>query len=70
MAWYRLAVGAGLAGIARPIEADGTAGPIDRELADRILRYNEDDVLATLALRRWTTDRATEVPTVAELDSD
>jgi predicted RecB family nuclease len=70
MAWYRVAVGAGLAGIGRPIEADGTVGPIDRELADRILRYNEDDVLATLALRQWMTDRATEVPTAAELDAD
>jgi predicted RecB family nuclease len=39
-------------------------------MADRILRYNEDDVLATLALRRWMTERASEVPTVAELDRD
>ncbi len=73
MAWYRAAVGA------RPTEArsepagDGGAGvlaPVDQAMADRILRYNEDDVLATLALRRWLTERAGEVPTVAELDAD
>ena len=70
MAWYRVAVGAGSKGPARPLEADGSVGPVDRGLADRILRYNEDDVLATLALRQWMTDRATDVPTAAELDAD
>ncbi len=35
----------------------------------RILRYNEDDVLATLSLRRWMRERADEVPTVAELEA-
>jgi len=63
MAWYRLAVGS--PGILRP---DGQ--PVNREMADRILRYNEDDVLATLALRRWMTERSGEIPTVAEIDRD
>jgi predicted RecB family nuclease len=36
---------------------------------ERILRYNEDDVRATLALRRWMTDRSGEMPTVADLDA-
>ena len=67
MAWYRDAVGrvsgGGSVG-AGPIE------PVDRVMADRILRYNEDDVLATLALRRWMTERAGQVPTVAELEAD
>jgi predicted RecB family nuclease len=56
MAWYRQAVGA-------------DTGLPDLRAADRVLRYNEDDVLATLALRRWITDHAHEVPTVADLDA-
>lgn len=60
MAWYRLAT-----------DPDPT---FDREPADgmktRILEYNEDDVLATLALRRWITSRAGHIPTAAELDRD
>jgi len=32
------------------------------------LRYNEDDVLATLALRRWITDHAVDVPTIAAIE--
>lgn len=64
MAWYRQAVGKS--------EPGGTAQvcgePVDREMANRILRYNEDDVLATLALRTWMTHRAGEVPTVTALD--
>lgn len=54
MAWYRGAIG-----------ADGPAQP---RLAARVLEYNEDDVRATLALRRYLTDRATDLPTVADLD--
>ena len=54
MAWYRAAV----------------ADAADDAWRQRILHYNEDDVLATLALRRWMTDRPTEAPTVAELDTD
>ena len=64
MAWYREAVGP----VAVP--SDGPLDPIDPAMATRILQYNEDDVLATLALRRWMTDSATEVPTAAELDAD
>ena len=55
MAWYRAAVGA-------------DTGLPDAMMADRVLRYNEDDVLATLALRRWITERAHDVPTVADLE--
>ena len=54
MAWYRGAVG-----------ADSPAQP---RLACRVLDYNEDDVRAALALRRWLTERSAELPTVAELD--
>lgn len=69
MAWYREAVGpAAVPG--QPGNDGADPRPIDRENADRILRYNEDDVLATLALRRWLTDRAGEVPSVADLDAD
>ncbi len=67
MAWYREAVGAATA---CPVDGDGAVPPVDREMADRILEYNEDDVLATLALRRWMTDKAAEVPSVADLDAD
>ena len=52
LAWYRSAVGA------------GSAAP-DPELAQRILRYNEDDVLATLAVREWLGRNGTTLPTVA-----
>lgn len=62
MAWYRAAVADG--------DADDPAEPVDPGMARRILQYNEDDVLATLALRQWMTDRAVEVPTVEELDAD
>lgn len=55
MAWYRAAIGA-------------DTGLPDAMMAGRVLRYNEDDVLATLALRRWITERAGAVPTVADLD--
>ncbi len=76
MAWYREAVGVGPAAAIWPAggpEAsipDQPVAPVGQIMADRILRYNEDDVLATLALRRWMTDRAGEVPTAAELDAD
>lgn len=63
MAWYRAAVGPG------PILATGPLEPVDRAMATRILEYNEDDVLATLALRRWMTERVTDVPTADELDA-
>jgi predicted RecB family nuclease len=53
--WYRAAVGM------------DSSGPDPTEQA-RLLAYNEDDVLATRALREWITHRANiEVPTVAEL---
>ncbi|WP_158879916.1 TM0106 family RecB-like putative nuclease [Amycolatopsis anabasis] len=55
MRWYRAAVG-----------MDGEApDPAQRQ---RILTYNEDDVLATHALRTWMTDRAMlEVPFMGDL---
>ena len=37
-------------------------------MAQRLLRYNEDDVQATLALRRWLSARLTRLPTVADLE--
>jgi predicted RecB family nuclease len=51
MAWYRAAVDA------------GSAHP----MAARVVRYNEDDVLATLAVRRWITEHLDELPTVGDL---
>lgn len=54
MGWYREAVG---------YDADP-----DLTQRERLLVYNEDDVLATKVLREWMTDRAErEIPTVAEL---
>jgi len=55
MAWYRIAT-----------SGDGSDARAHRS---RILRYNEDDVRATLALRHWMTDRSHEMPTVADLDT-
>jgi hypothetical protein len=69
MAWYRKAVGVGTRNVGRR-NASGLIAPVDQEMADRILRYNEDDVLATLALRRWISERSAEVPSVADLDAD
>ncbi|QRP45942.1 TM0106 family RecB-like putative nuclease [Amycolatopsis sp. FDAARGOS 1241] len=55
MRWYRDAVG-----------MDGEA-PDDEQRA-RLLRYNEDDVLATKALREWMSTRAqVEVPYMLDL---
>jgi hypothetical protein len=60
MAWYREAVA-----------ADPSADPARAaEMAARVIRYNEDDVLATLAVRRWISDHLDELPTVADLDTD
>ena len=54
MGWYREAVG-----------YDAEPDPTQRE---RLLVYNEDDVLATKVLREWMSDRAEiEIPTVADL---
>ncbi|MBE1499570.1 putative RecB family nuclease [Amycolatopsis lexingtonensis] len=55
MRWYRDAVG-----------MDGEKP--DDEQRERLLRYNEDDVLATRALREWISARAqTEVPYMFDL---
>ncbi|EOM74312.1 hypothetical protein Rrhod_4456 [Rhodococcus rhodnii LMG 5362] len=54
MGWYRLAVG-----------YDGEPDAGQRE---RLLEYNEDDVVATKVLREWMTDRAAaEIPLASEL---
>lgn len=58
MAWYRAAT--------------GTPSSAGRDAArernrERILRYNEDDVIATLRLRQWISENPTAMPTVAEL---
>ena len=54
MGWYREAVG---------YDADP-----DHTQRERLLVYNEDDVLATKVLREWMSDRAEhEIPTVADL---
>jgi len=57
MAWYRAAV-------------DAPSTPHGTEMAQRVLRYNEDDVLATLAVHRWINEHRTELPTVADLSGD
>ncbi|XGP72629.1 TM0106 family RecB-like putative nuclease [Actinokineospora auranticolor] len=55
MRWYRDAVG-----------MDG--GVPDERQRKRLLEYNEDDVLATAALRRWMTSPAVnEIPYVGDL---
>jgi predicted RecB family nuclease len=55
MRWYRDAVG-----------MDGE--PPDLVQRERLLRYNEDDVLATQVLRSWMSDRAdVEVPYMGDL---
>jgi predicted RecB family nuclease len=54
MAWYRAAIG-----------ADGN--PPDLQMRQRVLEYNEDDVLATAAIRAWMSDGARALPTTAEL---
>ncbi|WP_410634563.1 TM0106 family RecB-like putative nuclease [Amycolatopsis sp. cmx-4-83] len=55
MRWYRDAVG-----------MDGEKP--DDEQRERLLRYNEDDVLATRALREWISERAqAEVPYMFDL---
>jgi predicted RecB family nuclease len=55
MSWYRHAVG-----------MDGA--PPDARQRERLLRYNEDDVLATRALRTWMSTRAqSDVPFMADL---
>jgi predicted RecB family nuclease len=53
MAWYRAAIAVGPEAV--------------NPMAQRVLRYNEDDVRATLALRRWIGEHLAELPTVAEL---
>ncbi|MGI8417627.1 MAG: ribonuclease H-like domain-containing protein, partial [Nakamurella sp.] len=57
MAWYRAALGSG--------DADG-GGP-GLQTRQRILDYNEDDVRATAAIRRWMSDGAGSLPTVAQV---
>jgi predicted RecB family nuclease len=64
MAWYRAAVDGQSDRTATSMAADaGSAHPMAR----RVVRYNEDDVLATLAVRRWITEHLDELPTVADL---
>ncbi|MEJ7650818.1 MAG: TM0106 family RecB-like putative nuclease [Nakamurella sp.] len=60
MAWFRGALG-----------LDETDGQVDEalrsSLQQRILAYNEDDVLATAAIRRWMSGPGLELPTVSDL---
>jgi predicted RecB family nuclease len=56
LAWYRTAIG----------DADPQAAVASRE---RLLRYNEDDVRATLSLRRWMSEQSQVVPTADELQT-
>lgn len=63
MAWYRIALGE-TSGDDAGRDPDGVM-----HYRQRILQYNEDDVLATLRLRQWISLRASDVPTVADLHS-
>ncbi|GAB3573557.1 TM0106 family RecB-like putative nuclease [Amycolatopsis endophytica] len=54
MRWYRQAVG-----------LDGSLP--DESQRTRLLRYNEDDVRATHALRHWMTDTANSIPFMGDL---
>jgi len=54
MRWYRAAV--------------GMAGTVpDTTQRERLLRYNEDDVRATLALRQWMSGPANTIPYMGDL---
>ncbi|NLG55422.1 MAG: TM0106 family RecB-like putative nuclease [Rhodococcus sp.] len=54
MGWYRLAV--------------GYDGEVDHSQRERLLHYNEDDVIATKVLREWISDRAaSEIPLASDL---
>jgi len=64
MAWYRAAVDGTSDPTAEAQAAAGSAHP----MAARVVRYNEDDVLATLAVRRWISEHLDELPTVADLE--
>jgi predicted RecB family nuclease len=55
MAWYRTAV----------TDPDPVVASASRE---RLLRYNEDDVRATLSLRRWMSAESWRIPTLADLE--
>lgn len=77
MAWYQIATGAAdCADYGLTSAGAGTQGMTSypaggmqqREVyRRRILQYNEDDVLATLRLRRWISEHGWELPTVSEL---
>lgn len=58
MAWYRIAAGRDSA------PADDVAA-----YRTRVLRYNEDDVRATLRLRQWISDSGHTVPTIADVNA-
>lgn len=58
MAWYRIATSA--------VAAPDATGEVDAN-RERILRYNEDDVLATWRLRQWMSERPDAMPTAADL---
>lgn len=65
MAWYRAAVG---------VDDSDSGGPdvqrqrtMRQSMRQRILDYNEDDVRATAAIRRWMSDGAAALPTVAQV---
>ena len=54
MSWYR--------------EAVGYDGEPDLTQRERLLQYNEDDVIATKVLREWMSDRAEkEIPLASDL---
>ncbi|MDV7269210.1 TM0106 family RecB-like putative nuclease, partial [Rhodococcus oxybenzonivorans] len=54
MSWYR--------------EAVGYDGEPDLTQRERLLQYNEDDVIATKVLREWMSDRAeSEIPLASDL---
>lgn len=74
MAWYRIATSAAGSGNAE-VAAPGVAGASTSAVSDadvqanrkRILRYNEDDVIATFRLRQWMSQQPTAMPTAESL---
>ena len=58
MAWY-------LAGVDPAVGPPSGRG--DESMKLRVLHYNEDDVRATLAVRRWLSENGGALPTAAEL---
>lgn len=70
MAWYQIATSSSATaealGLVPAVGVESDNAVINNR--QRILRYNEDDVRATLSLRQWMSDQSTAMPTAADLE--